>query len=279
MSKNTITEIKAFLDDDDNWGSGPFAIAINHMLVHVKLHDYHNDIFRWRFETTFGIDLDSCIKIGLCGLITIAVICTQLWSVVSWFVQLKRLFVVCFLVSIIWNWCYLYKIAFAEHQLGITKMDNLYETCAGIKPLDWSDSLKEWFRSTWTLQDDPCKRYYELMVVNPILLVPPTKAIAVTITTLITEPLKHVGQGISEFLRALLKDLPITLQIPGLCIVGVMAVVFVHTSVYNFFTYGVPTLHHHQLEEPPKVYRKASAAAIEHNCCDIDNDDVDSMIE
>lgn len=33
----------------------------------------------------------------------------------------------------------------------------------------------EWFRSTWTLQDDPCKRYYEVLMVNPILLVPPTK--------------------------------------------------------------------------------------------------------
>lgn len=42
------------------------------------------------------------------------------------------------------------------------------------------------------------------------------KAISVTMTTFITEPLKHFGQGISEFLRALLKDLPITLQIPVL---------------------------------------------------------------
>lgn len=36
-------------------------------------------------------------------------------------------------------------------------------------------SLLEWFRSTWTLQDDPCKKYYEVLMVNPILLVPPTK--------------------------------------------------------------------------------------------------------
>lgn len=33
----------------------------------------------------------------------------------------------------------------------------------------------EWVRMTWTLQDDPCKRYYEVLMVNPILLVPPTK--------------------------------------------------------------------------------------------------------
>lgn len=33
----------------------------------------------------------------------------------------------------------------------------------------------EWFRSTWTYKDDPCQKYYELLLVNPVLLVPPTK--------------------------------------------------------------------------------------------------------
>lgn len=64
-----------------------------------------------------------------------------------------------------------------------------------------------------SLQDDPCKKYYELIFVNPLLLVPPTKAISVTIVTFITEPLKHVGEGISDFIRALLKDLPVSWQI------------------------------------------------------------------
>ncbi|KAM9461435.1 chloride channel CLIC-like protein 1 [Clarias gariepinus] len=57
----------------------------------------------------------------------------------------------------------------------------------------------KWYRITWTLQDDPCKKYFQLLIVNPILLVPPTK---------------YLRQGISKFLRALLKDLPITLQLP-----------------------------------------------------------------
>lgn len=36
-------------------------------------------------------------------------------------------------------------------------------------------SHAEWFRRTWTLQDDPCQQYYEVLFVNPLLLVPPTK--------------------------------------------------------------------------------------------------------
>ena len=50
------------------------------------------------------------MQVFLCVLVIAAVICTQLWAVVSWFVQFKRMFAVCFLVSIVWNWFYLYKV-------------------------------------------------------------------------------------------------------------------------------------------------------------------------
>ncbi|XP_069378062.1 chloride channel CLIC-like protein 1 isoform X2 [Paralichthys olivaceus] len=237
VSKQAITEIQALLDGEDNWRTGALDVAVSQILVNLKPHDY--DAWRWRFEDTFGVELDTLIKIGLCVLVMMAIICTQLWSTVSWFVQFNRLFAVCFAVSLVWNWFYLYKIAFAEHQNNMAKMDSVYQKCTGMKKIDWSDSLKEWFRSTWTLQDDPCKRYYELIIVNPILLVPPTKAISVTITTFITEPLKHIGQGISEFLRALLKDLPVTLQIPVLLTIVIVIVVFVYVSVNAAFLHGI----------------------------------------
>ncbi|XP_010150016.1 PREDICTED: chloride channel CLIC-like protein 1, partial [Eurypyga helias] len=73
-----------------------------------------------------------------------------------------------------------------------------------------------WFRSEWTFRDDPCQKYYETLLVNPALLVPPTKALAVTLTTFVTEPLKHVGQGIGEFMKGLMKEMPFILQVPVL---------------------------------------------------------------
>lgn len=80
------------------------------------------------------------------------------------------------------------------------------------------------------------------------------QAISVTITTFITEPLKHFGQGISEFLRALLKDLPVTLQIPVLLTIVLSIVVMtpcaqqycLHTLScieYNL-SYSVPNLYY-----------------------------------
>uniref|UniRef100_A0A3P8S2W3 Chloride channel CLIC-like protein 1 n=1 Tax=Amphiprion percula TaxID=161767 RepID=A0A3P8S2W3_AMPPE len=237
LSRQAMTEIQTLLEGEDRWRTGALDNAISQLLVDLKPHDY--EAWKWRFEDTFGVELDTVLKLGVGFLIIVALVCTELWSRISWFTQFVRLLIVCFPVSVVWNWFYLYKIAFAEHQNNVVKMDSFNEKCTGVKKIDWTDSLTEWYRSTWTLQDDPCKRYYEVLMVNPILLVPPTKAIAVTITTFITEPLKHIGQGISEFLRALLKDLPVTLQIPVLLTIVLAIVVFMYGSVQAAFQYGI----------------------------------------
>ncbi|KAM6938689.1 chloride channel CLIC-like protein 1 [Lycodopsis pacificus] len=219
------------------------------ILVDLRPHDY--EAWKWHFEDTFGVELDTLLKMGLGVLIIVAIICTQLWSTMSWLMQFRRLFGVSFFVSIIWNWLYLYKIAFADHQSNIAKMDSLSEKCTGVKKIDWSDSLKEWYRSTLTLQDDPCKEYYEAILINPILLVPPTKAIIYTITTCITEPLKQLGQGISEFLVALLKDLPITLQIPVLLTIVFAIVVCMYGGVQAAFQHGIAAPFRRLRGDPP----------------------------
>lgn len=250
LSKQAMVEIQSLLDGEDSFTTG----ALDKILVDLRPHDY--EAWKWRFEDTFGVELDTVLKLGLGVLVLVAIICTQLWSKVSWFVQFGRLFGVCFFVSIIWNWIYLYKIAFAEHQRKLAKMnDSEYEKCIGVRKIDWSDSLKEWLRSTWTLQDDPCKKYYD---VDPWLLVPPTKALAVTITTFITEPLEHIGEGISKFLRALLKDLPVTLQIPVLITIVLAIVVCMYGSVHAAFQHGItaPFRRHRRDPPPPQLEQR-----------------------
>lgn len=249
VSKQTLAEIKTLLDGEESWRTGALDNAVSQILVDLKPHDF--EAWKWRFEDSFGVEVDTVLKIALGVLLIVAIICTQLWSTISWFVQFRRLFAVCFFISIVWNWFYLYKIAFAEHQNNLVKMDVVNNKCTGVKKIDWSDSLKEWFRSTWTLQDDPCKRYYEVLMVNPILLVPPTKAISVTITTFITEPLKHFGQGISEFLRALLKDLPVQLQIPVLLTIVLAILVVLYAGVTAAFQHGITAPFRRGRRDPP----------------------------
>ncbi|KAF3819554.1 hypothetical protein GH733_015063 [Mirounga leonina] len=64
-------------------------------------------------------------------------------------------------------------LAFAQHQAEVAKLEPLNNVCA--EKMDWIGSLWELLRSSWTYKDDPCQKYYELLLVNPIWLVPPTK--------------------------------------------------------------------------------------------------------
>ncbi|XP_037584043.1 chloride channel CLIC-like protein 1 isoform X3 [Cebus imitator] len=115
-------------------------------------------------------------------------------------------------------------LAFAQHQAEVAKMEPFNDVCA--KKMDWTGSIWEWLRISWTYKDDPCQKYYELLLVNPIWLVPPTKALAVTFTTFVTEPLKHVGKGSGEFIKALMKEIPTLLHLPVLIIMALAVLSF-----------------------------------------------------
>ncbi|XP_074732813.1 chloride channel CLIC-like protein 1 isoform X1 [Strix uralensis] len=221
LTKQTYLEILRFLNEE-TWQSGAVDDALSDILINFKHHDYK--AWHWRFEDTFGIDLYNMFLMLLCLVCIVIVIATELWTRIHSFVQLKRVLLISFLISFAWNWLYLYKLAFAQHQAEIAKMGQFDNICA--EKLDWRESLIEWLRSKWTFQDDPCQKYYETLLVNPVLLVPPTKALAVTFTNFVTEPLKHVGQGIGEFLKELMKELPFFLQIPVLIIMAVAVLGF-----------------------------------------------------
>ncbi|NXU59418.1 CLCC1 protein, partial [Turnix velox] len=262
LTKQTYVEILRFLSEE-SWQSGAVDDALSDILINFKHHDY--EAWNWRFEDTFGIDLYNMFLILLCLVCIVILIATELWTRIHWFVQLKRVLLISFLISFAWNWLYLYKLAFAQHQAEIAKMGHFDNICA--EKLDWGGSLIEWFRSKWTFQDDPCQKYYETLLVNPVLLVPPTKveaaaglctppahtqhqqflylhffqALAITFTNFVTEPLKHVGQGIGEFIKALMKEIPFILQIPVLIMMALAVLAFFYgagssVSVLKYLT-------------------------------------------
>uniref|UniRef100_A0A8C9GR82 Chloride channel CLIC-like protein 1 n=1 Tax=Piliocolobus tephrosceles TaxID=591936 RepID=A0A8C9GR82_9PRIM len=141
-------------------------------------------------------------------------------------------------------------LAFAQHQAEVAKMEPLNNVCA--EKMDWTGSIWEWFRSSWTYKDDPCQKYYELLLVNPIWLVPPTKALAVTFTTFVTEPLKHIGKGTGEFIKALMKEIPALLHLPVLIIMALAILSFCYgagKSVHVLRHIGGPE------REPPLALR------------------------
>ncbi|XP_051021386.1 chloride channel CLIC-like protein 1 [Acomys russatus] len=235
LSRQTLLEIHKFLGGEE-WKPGALDDALSDILINFKHHD--SEAWKtWRFEDFFGIDPYDVFMVLLCLLCIVVLVATELWTYVRWYTQLRRVFIISFLVSLGWNWMYLYKVAFAQHQADVAKMEPLHNVCA--EKMDWTGSLWEWFRSSWTYKDDPCEKYYALLLVNPIWLVPPTKALAVTLTNFVTEPLKHIGKGTGEFIEALMKEIPVFLQLPVLVIIALAVMSFCYGAGKS-----VPALRH-----------------------------------
>uniref|UniRef100_A0A8C5LG81 Chloride channel CLIC-like protein 1 n=1 Tax=Jaculus jaculus TaxID=51337 RepID=A0A8C5LG81_JACJA len=211
LKRQTILEIQKFLNGEE-WKPG-------------ALDDFHDfKTWKWKFEDSFGVDPYNVFMVLLCLLCIVVLVATELLTYVRWYSQLKRILIISFLFSLGWNWIYLYKAAFAQHQANVAKMEPLNNLCA--ESMDWTRSLWEWFRSSWTFKDDPHQKYYELLLVNPIWLVPPTKALAVTFTNFVAEPLKYIGKGTGEFIKAIMKEIPVLLQILVLVIMALPVLSF-----------------------------------------------------
>ncbi|XP_063796221.1 chloride channel CLIC-like protein 1 isoform X2 [Pseudophryne corroboree] len=220
LTKEMLTEIQKFLDNAD-WNVGALDEALSKTLVRFKHHN--EEEWRWRFEDYFGVDIFTAFMISLCILCVVSVIATEMWTHVEWFTQIKRLCFLSFIISIGWNWMYLYKLAFVERQAEVAKMGMFDKTCG--EKMSWTESLLEWFKASSSFQNDPCEEYFKSVMIHPILMVPPTKALALTFTDFITEPLKHVGKAIGEFLHNLLAEIPLFYQMPVLLIIVLIVLV------------------------------------------------------
>ncbi|KAM8930641.1 chloride channel CLIC-like protein 1 [Pelodytes ibericus] len=232
LTKHMLAEIQKFLSNAD-WTVGALDDALSKTLVDFKPHNKENWV--WKFEDYFGLDASTIFMIVLSLLCIVSIIATEVWTHIGWFTQLKRICIICIVISFVWNWLYLYKVAFAERQAELAKMDNFDSSCS--EKASWSEGLVDWLKSSVTFRNDPCEEYFKALMVNPALMVPPTKALALTFTDFVTEPLKHIGKGIGEFMRALLSEIPLLFQVPVLIFLAFALLAFCYgtgTSIGRF---------------------------------------------
>ncbi|MED6267493.1 hypothetical protein CHARACLAT_012882 [Characodon lateralis] len=189
LSRTAMVDIQSFLMGEDNWRTGALDDALRSILVELKPHN---------LEYTVGADLNPIFIIGVFFIIGLLLTCIQPCPRVSWFKQFKTMFAFCFFVSIPWNWFYLYKEAYAKHQYKILNFEKFYPQCTGQKESSLMDSLKDWYRNAFTLQDDPCEEYQKLISINPIFEVSPLKVVVYSLEAFFNEPLRAFGDGIDD---------------------------------------------------------------------------------
>lgn len=63
LSRQSMTEIQTLLEGEESWKTGALDNAISQILVDLRPHNY--EAWKWRFEDTFGVELDTLLKVSL----------------------------------------------------------------------------------------------------------------------------------------------------------------------------------------------------------------------
>ncbi|XP_075896684.1 chloride channel CLIC-like protein 1 [Nelusetta ayraudi] len=158
-----------------------------------------------------------------------AVTHTQLWPLGS--KVLFRIFCVSFLISIMFNWLELYEVQLAEHGRKMASVRDFLAQCMrGSQAAECGDGLRGCIRFMCTHRDDLCREYFEVVYIDPIVSVPPTKVISITIVSFLMLPLICLLKGMDYFILTPLKDLPAVLQIPASLAVDLILLIVVYWS-------------------------------------------------
>ncbi|KAL8621666.1 hypothetical protein ACOMHN_024637 [Nucella lapillus] len=164
-------------------------------------------------EEYFGVTLDKALQILmmiLCGVV-IALLLPK--------IRIYWCFVSLFVVSVGITWNRLYKKEVAKRQEAL-----LREAPAGCGKMGEEETgflvvVRNYLSAQFTFQQDACLEYHERILTDPANMVTPLEALAVTVVQTLVKPLHIVGAAISEFVRALVKDLPVQWQLITLAIV------------------------------------------------------------
>ncbi|XP_072018148.1 uncharacterized protein [Amphiura filiformis] len=207
--------------------------------------------FAMWMEETLQMDRSVVLVIFYLMLFVIVFVAFETRTTMSWLQQLWTVIIVFIIISIFWNWLFLYKKEVAKRMSQMNQEPP--EHCLTGKMHLW-DSFSEAMRSRFTFSQDPCKLYNEQILVDPLYEVPPTKAIAHTFANLFLEPAKHLGKAVAEFNHELFANLPLQAWIPALLSVYGSILVVVIVCMRCTWSYT---------REPRVIYQQLPAPVIQ----------------
>jgi hypothetical protein len=120
-------------------------------------------------------------------------------------------------VSSAWHWSHLYKRALSKRYA--TLVDSSASGMRGAPPKECFPDQLPWTHFVYNAVFAPntareaCARYHEALLVDPLLEVSPTMAIAETVTQFVLLPLQHIGTHLGKFFAALMGELSWTTSV------------------------------------------------------------------
>ncbi|KAK7495012.1 hypothetical protein BaRGS_00013652 [Batillaria attramentaria] len=175
---------------------GAHAIGADDPSVHIL----------W-LEEKFGLSIEKAVQVAML-LVLFVVLLLLLMKLTLGRRLFKQLLFIGFFFSVLTTWYRLYKGEVAKQHEAMMK--DLPSGCATLP--EGQFSIAGFFNYYFSFQKDACIEYYEHMVVDPIVKVSIMEALAVAVVQTLLKPMRTVGTELSEFMRALVRDLPVQWQ-------------------------------------------------------------------
>eukprot|EP00794_Sanderia_malayensis_P008147 gene8147-9018_t len=117
------------------------------------------------------------------------------------------LILVCFVVSIPWEWMRMYKKALAKK----ARDSHMNSDCIN-STLSMIGLAKWWLQDTFSFSDSQCSKYYDALLVDPHWEVTPGQAITATFSRMFLEPFLHIAEYTGKCFRLIFKEVPLQWQ-------------------------------------------------------------------
>ena len=171
-SKDNIATLEKFVKLGDGNVQDVCEVIIG-AISNLKSKDYLYDLGQWdtpafAFLTKEAFLIFAAIVLVICAAVMFERRTNLTWRSQFWFVVFF-----CFFVSIPWEWYHLYRKAFASKQAQMAK--DIPKQCQPDHELQPLESFKLWLRNTFTFSDDLCVKYHEMLLVDPVWEVSPSK--------------------------------------------------------------------------------------------------------
>ncbi|KAL9950481.1 hypothetical protein ACROYT_G042979 [Oculina patagonica] len=208
-SKDDVATLEKFVKSDDGNVQDVCEVVIG-IVSNFKGKDDLYDFSQWDNSTLSYVTKEAILIFASLILVMCAAIVFETRTKLTWRTQLWGVLFLCFIVSIPWEWFHLYRKAFAAKQAKMEK--DIPKECRSDHELRPLESLMLWFRNSFTFSDDRCVKYQEMLLVDPIWEISPSKAISATVASIIAQPFEHIAEAIGKSFRALFREVPIQWQ-------------------------------------------------------------------
>ena len=252
ISSADLITLKKFANKEHGTTIQDAHSVLSNMIIGVQPtqgypQETRNELIATEVSRNLNVLLISLSVMSLCIFLHFV----ELHCKISWFRISATLLMTLFLVSVPWHWWHMYQVVVAKRQAAALK--DMPVSCRA-QSQTVGRTIIGVLKSAFSLRDDECAQYHEAMLVDPILEVPPTKALAVTVVRFIVEPLEHIGSAIGRMIRGTLQDLPVHLWPVALAFVAFVTFLLLTMACgYKarfFYIFGMEP--GHQTEFKPK---------------------------